>query len=86
MHQEGRKSVVLKTRNRWSMPVIPTPIKVTLSHVTMTVNQEKEPPKKKEREPLEARRVGPPKQVKYFCKNCNVDVCNACFRSILAFA
>jgi len=68
--QEGRKSVVLKTRNRWSMPVIPTPIK------------EKEPPKKKDREPLEARRVGPPKQVKYFCKNCNVDVCNACFSSV----
>ena len=68
------------------MPVISMTIKVILSHVTMTVNQEKEPPKRKEREPLEARRVGPPKQVKYYCKNCNVDVCNACFRFDIAHA
>ena len=34
------------------------------------------------REPLDPRKVAPPKQVKYFCKKCNLDICNACFRFV----
>ena len=45
-----------------------------------TVRTKHEPVVKKERKPLEARKTRPPKQTKYFCKKCNVDVCNACFR------
>ena len=48
-------SIALKTRNRWSLPAIPVTIK------------EKEKEKtRRSREPIEARNVGPPKQVKYF--------------------
>lgn len=40
-------------------------------------------PKRKEkvREQISARDVAPPKQTRYFCKTCNVNVCNVCFTS-----
>jgi len=64
-------SFALKTRNRWSLPAIPVTIK------------EKEKEKtRRTREPIDARNVGPPKQVKYFCKKCNLDICNACFSTV----
>ena len=31
------------------------------------------------REPGEEKRVGPPKQTRYYCKTCGANVCNACF-------
>ena len=34
------------------------------------------------REEFQERAVGPPKQTRYFCKNCNADICNACFSSV----
>jgi len=59
------------SRKRWSMPVMETVIK------------EKEKPRRnRTREIFEARDVAPPKQVKYFCKNCDLDVCNQCFRTV----
>jgi hypothetical protein len=34
------------------------------------------------REEFQERAVGPPKQTRYFCKNCKADICNACFSSV----
>jgi len=64
-------SAALKTRNRWSMPAIP-----------VTVKEKEKEKTSRTREPLDPRKVAPPKQVKYFCKKCNLDICNACFSTV----
>lgn len=59
------------SRKRWSMPAMDVMIK-----------EKEKPVKQRTRELFEAKDVGPPKQVKYFCKKCKVDVCNECFRTV----
>ena len=70
--------------------------------IPVTIKEKEKEKTRRPREPIDARNVGPPKQVKYFiiiitiniviitiittnqvkyfCKKCNLDICNACFR------
>jgi len=63
---------VRRSRNRLSLPNMDVLIK----------EKEKPPVSKTPREPLSARNVGPPRQTKYYCKNCAKDICNVCFSTV----
>ena len=40
------------------------------------------PRRERVREEFQERAVGPPKQTRYFCRNCKADICNACFSTV----
>jgi len=62
---------VRRSRNRLSLPVM-----------EVTVKEKEKPVRVRHIEPIQAREVGPPKQTKYFCRQCKVDICNACFSTV----
>ena len=58
-------------RHRLSMPDVPK----------FELKQRDPQPKSRVREEYKTRDVDPPKQTRYFCKTCNVNVCNVCVSS-----
>jgi len=58
-------------RNRLSMPELPK----------FEPKRTERKSKERIREPFIEKKVGPPKQTRYFCKTCNVNVCNVCVSS-----
>ena len=55
-----------------------------LSVPNMKTRQQFEKSNKRDkiRDEFQEKPVGPPKQTRYFCKTCKVDICNACFSSV----
>lgn len=63
---------VRRSRNRRSLPNMDILIK----------DKETPPITAAPREPFSVRAVGPPRQTKYYCKNCGLDICNVCFSTV----